>query len=576
MDTIKPAYRHSFMILALVIITLIGSLPGLSSVQVIDRDEARYAQASVQMEASGDYVNIRFHDRERHKKPAGIYWLQTLSLKAFSNANSRNIWVHRLPSVLAGLIAVLGLYWAGLTLYDRRGAFIAALLLSISLLFIFESHIAKTDAALCAASVWVMGAILRLRQSRLYEHHGRYSLIFWAALGCAVIIKGPILPAIIIVSLVSVVIWDKIKGQSANWLWPLINPLGIILCGLIFLPWYIMIFKLTDGAFFGAAIGGDLTPKLTGGQEKHGGLPGYYTVAIFATFWPAALFLLSAIAYGIKTARGTLGEGLQTQATPPDARWLLAWIIPFWIILEIIPTKLTHYALPLFPAFALLMSGAILAIDGHSGFKVTRRIGALIFFIITTILVFGIAGANAQYGSDTLWVYILSIIIIAIALFTFTCAFKGKMKTTLIGLVLTGLGLSAPTYGLIMPSLSELRIAPRISETLTAQNIALPRQGGPLIRSPHFTEPSLIYHLGENVLLGAKALNFTTFPLGADHIWIIDKNHSQAKAQLISLDNIAQKNSLCIKQYGTIKGLNYSKGDAVDLQLLTMSACTEQ
>ena len=112
------------------------------------------------------------------------------------------------------------------------------------------------------------------------------------------------------------------------------------------------------------------------------------------------------------------------------------------------------------------------------------------------------------------------------------------MKTTLIGLVLTALGLSAPTYSLIMPSLSELRIAPRISETLTAQNIALPRQGGPLIRSPHFTEPSLIYHLGENVLLGAKALNFTTFPLSADHIWIIDKNHSQAKAQLLSLIHI--------------------------------------
>lgn len=573
MDTRHPAYRHSFMILALVIITLIGSLPGLSALQVIDRDEARYAQASVQMNTSGDYVNIRFHDRERHKKPAGIYWLQTLSLKSFSDSNSRDIWVHRLPSVLAGLIAVLGLYWAGLSLYDRRGAFIAALLLSISLLFIFESHIAKTDAALCAASVWAMGAILQLRQISKAQYHARYSLIFWAALGCAVIIKGPILPSIIGLSLLSVIIWDKRTGHTARWLWSLVNPLGIILFGLICLPWYIMIFKLTDGAFFTAAIGEDLTPKLSGGQEKHGATPGYYTLTIFATFWPAALFLLSALLYGIKTARETILPSDIKQPTPQDARWLLAWVIPFWIILEIIPTKLTHYALPLFPAISLLMAGAVLAIEKQNHFAKTRRIGAFIFFLITTTLVFVIAGANIEYGDGAFWVFILGVMIIALAGFTAYWAFKGKMQRTLIGLVLTGLGLSSPTYSVIMPNLAELRLAPRIAATLTAQKIPLPRQGGPIIRSPHFTEPSLIYHLGERVLLGEKAINFIDYPLQSDQIWIIDKKNSASERPLKLLEKTAQQNSLCLKNHGQVNGLNYSKGDAVELRILSLTAC---
>jgi len=90
MNAAISAPRHALIVIALIVLTLIGSLPGLSSMQAIDRDEARYAQASVQMRDSGDYVNIRFHDRERHKKPAGIYWLQTLSLKAFSTPQSRS------------------------------------------------------------------------------------------------------------------------------------------------------------------------------------------------------------------------------------------------------------------------------------------------------------------------------------------------------------------------------------------------------------------------------------------------------------------------------------------------------
>ena len=43
---------------------------------MIDRDEARFAQATRQMLETGDFLRIRFQDEARNKKPAGIYWLQ--------------------------------------------------------------------------------------------------------------------------------------------------------------------------------------------------------------------------------------------------------------------------------------------------------------------------------------------------------------------------------------------------------------------------------------------------------------------------------------------------------------------
>ena len=38
-------------------------LPGISSLPVIDRDEARFAQASVQMAETGDLMDIKFQDQ---------------------------------------------------------------------------------------------------------------------------------------------------------------------------------------------------------------------------------------------------------------------------------------------------------------------------------------------------------------------------------------------------------------------------------------------------------------------------------------------------------------------------------
>ena len=127
-ETIK-AQRLKHM-MALLFLSLLVFLPGLSNLPVIDRDEARFAQASVQMAESGDLLDIRFQDQTRYKKPAGIYWLQTAAIKVFSKDGERKIWVQRLPSVLGALLAIFATYWGAARMIGRRGAVIAAGLLA--------------------------------------------------------------------------------------------------------------------------------------------------------------------------------------------------------------------------------------------------------------------------------------------------------------------------------------------------------------------------------------------------------------------------------------------------------------
>src|SRR3978361_697558 len=91
----------------LLLACLLLYVPGLVSIPVLDRDEARFAQASRQMLETGDFLRIRFQEEARNKKPAGIYWLQAASVSLFSSASSKEIWPYRVPSLLGAIGAVL-------------------------------------------------------------------------------------------------------------------------------------------------------------------------------------------------------------------------------------------------------------------------------------------------------------------------------------------------------------------------------------------------------------------------------------------------------------------------------------
>ena len=68
---------HSRAALFLVVVALLAFVPGFFQIPPVDRDEARFAQATKQMVESGDYIDIRFQGEGRYKKPVGIYWLQS-------------------------------------------------------------------------------------------------------------------------------------------------------------------------------------------------------------------------------------------------------------------------------------------------------------------------------------------------------------------------------------------------------------------------------------------------------------------------------------------------------------------
>src|SRR6202171_5498895 len=138
---------HARAVAFLTLCGLLLFLPGFFNIPPIDRDEARFAQATKQMIETGDYVDIRFQDEVRYKKPVGIYWMQAAVVKtasAFGLPEAlTTIWLYRIPSLIGATGAVLLTYWCALAFLTRRGAMLAALMMAGSILLGVEARLAK-------------------------------------------------------------------------------------------------------------------------------------------------------------------------------------------------------------------------------------------------------------------------------------------------------------------------------------------------------------------------------------------------------------------------------------------------
>src|ERR1044072_9248030 len=193
---------HARAVALLVIVALLAFLPGFFQIPPTDRDEARFAQATKQMLETGEYVDIRFQDEVRYKKPVGIYRIQAAVVKTADVLGvpraQTQIWLYRIPSLLGAIGAVLLTYWTALAFVSRRAALLAGLMMATCVLLGIERLIAKTDAMLLLTVLAAMGAMARAYLSDHREaHHPAVAWmlagVFWSALAIGVLLKGPLI-----------------------------------------------------------------------------------------------------------------------------------------------------------------------------------------------------------------------------------------------------------------------------------------------------------------------------------------------------------------------------------------------
>jgi 4-amino-4-deoxy-L-arabinose transferase-like glycosyltransferase len=521
-------------------------LPGLASLPVTDRDEARFAQASRQMLQTRDYIAIRFQDEARNKKPAGIYWLQAAAVSLFSNADSTAIWPYRLPSLLGAMAASLATFGMGVALVGRRAAFLGAVVLAASLGVVVEAHLAKTDAVLLAcvtAAQLALGRIyLDARASQVADW--RFALLFWTALAVGILIKGPIVPMAAVLTVAALSIADR----DLRWLASLRPLRGLILAAVIVLPWLIAISTATGGAFLSDSLGQDFFGKLIGAQESHGAPPLYYLLLLAITFWPGSLFLGPAVAWGWQQRRDL------------PARFLLAWALPFWIAMELVPTKLPNYLLPAYPALALAIGGALVATGEGKllSWRWPNRIVAMLWMAVTLALAIALIAAPKFYGEGFVAASIVATAIaVVLGMSLMIASWRGVSPI---------LGAWAAILSLIVLSPSLALVAPRLDLLWLSRDAAklVADYGQPKdvpVAATGYAEPSLVF------MLGTKTL-FVPADRAAEHLTTV----RGALALVESQEDAAFRAGLAAqgwaaREIGKVSGVDYSNGRAMILTL---------
>lgn len=543
---------------AYLLLTLLSAalfLPGFSSLPPFDRDEARFAQASSQMLDSGNYVDIRFQEETRYKKPVGIYWLQSAATAAAVSVvgDAKVIWTYRIPSVLGATIAVLASAWVGARLFGGLAGFLTGVMMASCVVLGVEARMAKTDAVLLATVVVGQAALAHLYLTRAQDAPSgraawRVPVLFWVSAGLGILIKGPIVLLVSGSTLLVLALWDR----KADWMARLKPLAGLLIVLAIAAPWLIAIAIKTQGAFFAESVGHDMLGKVAGGQEGKGLPPGYYLLSFWVTFAPWSFLALLAVPW------------VWLRRRTDAVRFCIAWIVPSWLVFEAVPTKLLHYTLPVFPAIAALAAAALLdrvdRVADHPRRHLTSGavgLGALGFGALT------LAVAVVPYLVDQR-IDPVALALVPVVAGLFALSVRGLLHAQLRSGVLAGVAaagvLYAGCYSVVLPAIDGVWISRQAAKAVAATQ-PCPNS---VVASAGYSEPSLVFLLGTPTKLvhgGAAAEHLIADPACALAL-VEDREESAFRAVTDQAFGVRGPARLA-----EINGFNYNTGKRVHLSL---------
>jgi 4-amino-4-deoxy-L-arabinose transferase-like glycosyltransferase len=501
----RPA-RLALDAAVLLVVALLTLAPGIASLPVTDRDEARYVQATRQMIETGDWIDIRFQEDPRYKKPVGIYWMQAAAIRAAGYGPDAPIWIYRLPSLIGAIAAVLLTYAIGVALAGPGAGLAAGLLAAGTITLGLEARIAKTDAMLLAtvlAAEWALASLWMDPERRV--RFGR-NAAFWTALGIGVLVKGPVILLVVGTTLAVLMAIER------SWrLLRALQPLrGFAWTLLLVLPWLVAIGWISNGEFFTASLGEDMLAKVGTGQESHGAPPGMHALVALGTFWPLSAFVPAAIAWAISA-----------RATRP-VQFLAAWIVPGWAVFEAIATKLPNYVLPFMPGFAV-MTGLALAAGGFQAATGWRRVTLAFLAFAGVVLAIGLNAAFVVIeGRASILGLAGGVVGGALAILAWRLAAAGRTWPGVAAAVAASAAITATAFAVLLPGAGQLWLSDRLRETIQAVKTC----PEPQVISVGYREPSMVFVNGTHTLLAQPDEAAVRFAAADCAVLVVDGRQS--------------------------------------------------
>lgn len=400
---------------------------------------------------AGGWVVPMYGTTPRLNKPPLVYWLQVASAAVMTGGHPERdaMWMYRLPSALCALGTVLIAWRLGVRMFDPRAAWLGAVLLAVSPMIVWDAHQARSDqlltlcttaamaclwgvvggwggrprSALGAAGLKEAGEDARptgteaggdARPPGIARQVGNlpHAVGLWVCLGLGVMTKGPITPLVVLGAVVALCVvkrgWRPLLAVR-----PL---LGVVIVLLVAAPWVWLLSRQIGLDVYAREVWKETFLRAATGAKDGGHAffpPGLHAALLVALFWPGCLLVFPAVGWAVGRAWGdksklklklkerqrwglsAIWRGLGVMRGVARGRegelFLLAWVIPAWVVFELSPAKLPHYTMPLYPALALLAARYTLAAQAR--LKVGKALGVWGWFAIGAALPAVVAAA---------------------------------------------------------------------------------------------------------------------------------------------------------------------------------------
>jgi 4-amino-4-deoxy-L-arabinose transferase-like glycosyltransferase len=318
--------------LALVVAPLVASAP------LFDPDEGLHAAIAEEMVRRGDYVTPTFRGEPFLDKPILFFWAEAASLRLVGHHEA----AVRLPPLVFGLFGMLTIALLGRALFGEAAGLIAGIVYGTMLLPMGVSEVAVHDIGLVPFL-----CIAALSMAKVAEPQTpvastfRWTILLYAviagvALGLSILTKG--LVGIVFTGIFAACLVARRPSSIVRVAVAL--TIAVVVAITVAAPWYLAMEHAHPGYLHYYFVERHLQGYLTATQ-RHAGRPFWYYAPIVvggALPWTAYLF-----------AAGPAVRGNSLRL----ALW--GWFAIGLLFLSIGESKLVTYALPLFPALALII-----------------------------------------------------------------------------------------------------------------------------------------------------------------------------------------------------------------------------
>ncbi|MET0205280.1 MAG: phospholipid carrier-dependent glycosyltransferase [Casimicrobiaceae bacterium] len=332
-------------------------------------DEGRYGEIAREMAVGNDWVTPRLNDLKYFEKPPLQYWLGAAAFDALGV----NEWTARLPSAIAGFLAVIAVGFTGARLASPDVGAFAAVVLAGTVWHAGIAHFLSVDSVLSFCMTIALCAFLLAQRPQITLATQRnWMLAAYAGAALATLAKGLVAVAIPGAALVLYTLVTRDTGP-----WRRLHALpGLVVYLVVAAPWFVLVSRANPefAQFF--FIHEHFERFLTETHNRTG--EWWYFVQWFVLgIMPWILVWVVTLPRSWRDA-DAFANGFSWK------RFCLVYAAFIFVFFSMSGSKLPSYILPMFPALALAL-----------GFELTRLSARTLMWIASPLALGGLAALVA-------------------------------------------------------------------------------------------------------------------------------------------------------------------------------------